>query len=63
MVANCLTTEPPEQAAGSAEVSFPPPPPPERGNPLSHRDINRRSAGFRCNMHVDDILPSDQQRY
>ncbi|KAG8269279.1 F-box/WD repeat-containing protein 5, variant 3, partial [Homalodisca vitripennis] len=60
MVANCLTSESPVPPT-CAEVSPPPPPATERGNPLSHRDINRRSASFRCNMHVDDAPPSDQQ--
>lgn len=60
MVANCLTSEPPEVPPKTDEVSQSQLIPLERGNPLSHRDINRRSASFRCNMHVP---PSDQQRY
>lgn len=65
MVANCLTPEPVAAVAGTSANNTPiaGAAPPERGNPPSHRDLNRRSCSFRCNMHVDDNPPADHARY
>ncbi|XP_054282174.1 F-box/WD repeat-containing protein 5 isoform X2 [Macrosteles quadrilineatus] len=62
MVANCLTSEDPQpegEGSGSTAGSPPLPTPQERGNPLSHRELNRRSASFRCNTLVEDAPSSD----
>lgn len=58
MVANCLTPESVTNTSTSIDSQPVDMMPSERGNPMSHRDLNRRSCGYRCTMH-DILLPED----